>query len=507
MRHDARGLVLSWLRVALATLVLALGGSSLQAQMPSVGVPKGHLRIEVGGEFATVNKSLLGGERPYADAWNTDIGEGFIPELAGTDARIRAITGNASYRLSAGRSSVAASTQVGRGVVSAALGITGRLTVFGTLPFVRTRAQTRLGIDTTNADAGLAPLASANTGFFSQFDLALAKLADSIAAGKYAGAQLTLANQTLASGTAIRNAMFGLFGDTATASPFIPTDSSATGTAMRGAISSLQSTLNGLSITGWSSQPTLAPHRLTEDEYKGFLSAPGDEVGSIFRGNQVLQRPGDAEVGLVYTVIDRPDLRVAATGLVRLPTGLLDRSENFFDLGTGDGQTDLEGRVVTDIAHGRLGARLTFGYNRQLESTIQRRVFAPSQPLAYAYRAAEITRDPGDETTLGIEPFVRLAPGFAFSAGMIRWSHGADEVRYAGVAVPGVPASDLAIGTKRSSTALQVGLTYSSLAGITGRGTPIEARWAYSSVVSASGGRVDKTKTLVFGFRAYYKVW
>ncbi len=499
MRHEARGLVLG--------MVLALGGSSLRAQMPSVGVPKGHLRIEIGGEFATVNGTLFGGDRPYADAWNADIGEAFIPEMAGTDARIRTITGNGSYRLSAGRSSVVASTQVGRGIIGAALGLSHKLTIFGTLPFVRTRAQTQIGLDTTGSDAGLAPLLSANTAFLGQFDAALAKLADSIAAGKYAGAQLTLANQTLADGTAIRDAMVGLFGDPATAAPLIPTDSSATGIAVRGAISDLQTTLAGLSITGWSSQPTLADHRLTDAEYQSFLTSPSGEVGSIFRGDQVLQRPGDAEVGVVYTVVDRPSLRIAATGLVRLPTGLLDRSENFFDLGTGDGQTDLEGRVAADVARGMFGARVSFGYNRQLEATLQRRIFAPSQPIAYAYRAAEITRDPGDEVTIGVEPFVRLAPGFAFSAGAIHWSHGADVVSYAGAAIPGVAASDLAIGTKRSSTALQAGLTYSSLAGITGRGTPIEARWAYRTVVSASGGRVDKTKTLVFQFRAYYKLW
>lgn len=492
MRQVARSLVLV-LQVAVATSALA--------QMPSIGVPKGHLRIELGGEFATVNGGAT------TDAWNADLGAAFIPELAGADTRIRTITGNASYRLSAGRSSVTASTQTGRGVISAALGLTRRVTIFGTLPFVRARAQTRLGLDSTTGDAGLAPAASANTTFLSQFSAALTALEDSIAAGKYAGAQLVTANQTLANGTAMRDALNELLVDPLTASPFVPTDSSATGAAIRGAISALNTTLGTLSVAGIGGFPTLAASRLTEAELLGFLTSPTGEVAGIHRGNNILQRPGDAEVGVVYTLVERPEVRIAATGLVRLPTGLLDRSENFFDLGTGEGQTDIEGRIAADLARGRLGARLTAGYNRQLESTVQRRVSAPSQPLAFAYRAVAVTRDPGDEFTLGIEPFVRLAPGFAFSVGALHWSHGADQVGYAGAAIPGVAASDLAIDSKRSATMIQGGLTYSSFAGIYGKGAPIEARWAYRSVVSASGGRVDKTRTMTFQFRAYYRLW
>ena len=80
-------------------------------------------------------------------------------------------------------------------------------------------------------------------------------------------------------------------------------------------------------------------------------------------------------------------------------------------------------------------------------------------------------------------------------------------VTYSGTPVAGVNASDLGIDTDRSATSVQVGMTYSSFAGIHGTSTPIEARWVYSKVVAASGGRVDKTRTLAFQFRVFYKVW
>jgi hypothetical protein len=203
----------------------------------------------------------------------------------------------------------------------------------------------------------------------------------------------------------------------------------------------------------------------------------------------------------------RPAFRLAFTGLVRLPTGLIDRSDDFFDLGTGDGQTDLEFRAAADVATGIIGARFSASYNRQMAADFQRRIYAPSQPLAYRYRVATVNSDPGDEISLGVEPFLKLAPGFALTFGAFHWKHGEDKISYAGASVPGVAATDLAIGSERSATAIQGGLTFSSFSGVPGKVTPIEARFGYRKVVAGSGGAVDATKKLWFQVRAYYKVW
>ena len=480
-----------------------------RAQLPQLGVPRGHLRLEVGADFSVADARFFGSQQPLGADWNTDVGGGFLPEIAGADTRIRAITGDASYRLSAGRSSVRASTQTGTLVLAAALGVTRRLTLFGTLPFVRARSQSLLRLDTTNADAGLNLAAPQTTTFFSQFDAALSTLAAKIANGDYDGdlVQKALAQQTLADGTALRANMFGLLSDPGTASLFVPIASSTAGAAILSVVDGLQATLGTLSVSGFATDPLLPTTRLTEAQFRSFITSPTGAVRAFLRGDAILQRPGDSEVGLVYTLIDRPALRVAATGLVRLPTGLIDRSDDFFDLGTGDGQTDIEGRLAADLTGGGFGARLSFGYNRQLAATLERRIYAPGQPLAYQYRLADVRRDPGDELTLGIEPFVRLAPGFALALGAFHWTHAGDAVVYSESAIAGVSASDLAIDSRRSATALQAGMTYSSFAGIRGRGTPIEARWAFREVVSASGGRVARSRTLWFQMRAFYKLW
>ena len=497
-------------RLGVAVVLWMAGTTPASAQLPQIGVPKGQLRLEVGGDFAVANSRLFGGEQPLAADWNADIGGAFLPEIAGADTRIRAITGNATYRLSTGRSSVIAATSRGTLVLSAALGLTKRLTIFGSVPFVRARSQAQLHLDSTTADAGLNPAAVGTTTFFTQLDAALANLSTKITNGDYNASptQKALAIQTLADGTALRTDMFGLMSDPNTASPFVPTASSAAGTAILRVIDTLQARMVTLIVPGtFTADPVLPTARLSEAAFRSFITSGTGDVRAFLLGDSKIFRPGDSEIGLAYTLFDHPSFRLAASGLVRLPTGLISRSNYLFDVATGDGQTDVEGRVAADLARGFVGMRLSADYNRQLAATLQRRVFAPSQPLAYRYRLAEVRRDPGDELTLGIEPVIRLAPGFALAFGAFHWHHGVDVVSYSGTPVAGVNASDLGVDTDRSATSLQVGMTYSSWAGIRGTGTPIEARWAFRKIVSASGGRVDQTRTLWFQVRAFYKLW
>lgn len=500
---------------------LSTAASSAAAQLPQIGVPRGHIRLEIGGDFSTVNGSFLDGRQSFRNEWNTDLGSAFLPELTNAEAQVRAITGDANYRLSAGRSSVRASTQTGSVVLSAAIGVTSKLTLFGTMPFVRARAQSNLRIDSASADAGFNPWdpqfgtgagAVATNLFFTQLDAALLALANKIAANGYPDPDsLAFAQAALASGTALRGQMNVLLRDPDGGSAFVPLATSTAGTAILGAVDGIQGTMTTLGF-GFAADPALATARLSDTQYRNFITNSFGPVQGFLLGDETIQRPGDTEVGAVYTLIDRwgdrrTSFRLAFTGLVRLPTGMIDRSDDFFDLGTGQGQTDVEFRAAADFATGIVGARLSGSYNKQLEADYQRRIYAPSQPLAYRYRLATVNSDPGDEVTLGIEPFLRLAPGFALTLGAFHWKHGHDVISYVSSPIPGVDATDLAIGSERSATSVQGGLTFSSFSGVQGKGPPIEARIAYREVVSATGGAVDQTKQLWFQVRAYYKVW
>jgi hypothetical protein len=256
---------------------------------------------------------------------------------------------------------------------------------------------------------------------------------------------------------------------------------------------------------------------LTNEDFERFVSdGLGPVAGSLETPS--LNALGDAEVGLAVTLVDglsanpARGVRVAAQGLARLPTGLLSDSRRFFDVGTGDKQTDVEGTVVADAVGGRFGIRLLGGYSLQLAGTAERRITAPDQPIPYAYRFASISRDPGDLITVGASPMFRFAESFALTGGAV-WRHkGADAVTYAGgeEPIPGIDAALLGGETDGSWTTATVGLTFSVPA--KGEGDrvsrPLDAGVAWEGVVQSSGPvRVTRNWGVRFWLRLYAKVF
>lgn len=502
MRHVRRGL-------GGFGLLVAAFAAPLGAQLPRIGVPKGQLRLEIGSQFDAANDELLGGTRPLQDRWNGALGPGLDGNLSVTQSLIQSLMGGSGYALSAGRSHITAATTVGTANLSAALGLTDRLTLYGALPFVRARWQTRLTLDSTSANVGFNPANSTFTdgsgaggvaAFLAQFQAALAALQAKIDNGDYDTNATTknLAIATLANGNLLEGAFNSLYNGADAV--FVPLAGSAAGTAIAGTVTTLQSTLTSLSVGGFTAAPVFAGARLTNAQYQGYLTNGAGPVGSLFRGDQFIERQGDLEVGINYTLIERPDLRVAATGAVRFPTGLIDRSDNFFDLGTGTGVWGFIGRVAADVTRGRFGARLSGGYDHR--GSLDRQARPSLTPIARRSTLADVALDEGDVVTLGIEPFYRLAPGFALALGARHESRGADVMTL-------VPTGTALIGAtpKTSLTSLQAGLTYSSFTGITGKGTPVEAQWYFREVVAASGGAVDKTRSVWMTVRVYYKLW
>ena len=210
--------------------------SRVWAQLPPVGVPGGTVRVELDGSLETFDRRFRSGQRESygADLSSPALGSDRIPLLADADVRIGRIIGNPSYRLNLGELTSDVPADIGQGTLGLGLGLTDRITIFGRIPLVRTRVQPGLTLNPTNADAGLNPGEASQLPFFQDFDAALATLSGKLAAGDYDGnpAQRTLAEATLAEGTALRSDLFGLLADPATASPVVPTASSGTGAAV-----------------------------------------------------------------------------------------------------------------------------------------------------------------------------------------------------------------------------------------------------------------------------------
>ncbi|MFL5533557.1 MAG: hypothetical protein ACJ8BC_16455, partial [Gemmatimonadales bacterium] len=181
------------------------------------------------------------------------------------------------------------------------------------------------------------------------------------------------------------------------------------------------------------------------------------------------------------------------------------------DLGTGEGQTDVQVDLVTDLGAGAFGARLTGSYVRQLASDILVRVTSPRQPFVGTDRLAIVRRDPGDIVALGVHPFYRLARTFALTAGLDHWSHGTDVVSFAHpeLPVPGVDASLYAEESEANATMLTAGVTYANPGGLRPGGTdlPVDATLTYERVLAAGGGRVPDSHAIRATFSVYFGLW
>lgn len=492
--------------------------SRMEGQLAPVGVPGGTFRVELDGSIESFDRRFRGGERESyaADLSSPALGSDRIPFLEGADARIGRIIGDAGYRLNLGALTTDALADVGSGFLGLGLGITDQITVFGRVPLVRTRVQLAMDLSAANADAGLNPGEAGQLPFFQNFDAALSTLSGKLAAGDYDGSPATraLAEATLADATTLRGDLFGLLADPASASPVVPTATSPTGGAVLARVTALQNTLSSsLAVPDFILAPALPAAPLDEAGLRQVLTGPlalrVDESSVTFRG--------DAEIGTTLTLIDgwdrgmrRGGVRAAVSALVRLPTGVRDQTDRPLDIGTGEGQTDVQVDLITDVGAGSFGARLAGSYVRQMSSEVQARVGAPGL-IVGPDRLSFVRRDPGDIIAINVQPFFRLARTLALQAGVQHWSRKEDQVSYRSPsdALPGVDASVLADETAANATVLSVGLTYSNPGGLRlgGTGLPVDAGWAYERVIRSGSGRVPNAHRVRGRFRMYFGLW
>lgn len=507
----------------LAVLACLLAPSAVRAQLAPVGVPAGVVRVELDGRIDIWDHRWRDGQREPlgTDLSSPALGSDLLPSLTDADARIGRITGLPAYRLNLGALTTDAEAEDSRGYLGLALGLTRALTVFGRVPLVRVRVQTHYDLVATSAtDAGLNPGSAQQGTFFQQFDASLTALGGRIAAGDFDGnpALKARAQSTLDDATTLRGDLFGLLADPATASPFVPTTASAAGTAIATRLTDLQTTLAGdFGVTGFTTAPALPTAAVTGEEFLGALSDPSGPIALSTNPTKLTFR-GDAEAGLALTLVDHWDrgphrggFRAAAEGLVRFPTGRVAQPDRILALGTGDGQTDLEVRLTTDLGAGRFGLRAEGTYTRQLASDYILRVAPPTQPLAPITLLSAVRRDPGDIVSLAVRPFYRLAPTIAIQGSAMVWSRGRDEASYLTPAdeIPGVDAGVVGEDTKATATVLGIGVTYSSpgrfRAG--GNGLPVDASWSYERVVHETGGIVADRNAMRAKFRFYFDLF
>jgi hypothetical protein len=514
---------LSLLALAAGLLLTAVPAAG---QLPPLTVPKRLARFTLAGSFATAESRWLAGQRqPLAQDFVQDsLGSAFWSALQPVDDLLRQITGLPGARLHLGSTTARHQVTVGTGGIGLAYGLTSRITLTGLIPITRVVVRSSIAQSAEGARAGFNPAdpvfgdgfgLSTDALFFGSFDRALAGLDTALTRGDYDGnpGQKTLAEQTLAAGRSLRGNLFSLLLGPGTASPFLPTKTSAEGAALLGRITDLQTILRGLNIDNFSEAPALPGAPLDDAGFKKFATDPEGRVAGSFAAPTIVAL-GDIELGAAVALVTGMTTR--GTGLdlvgqatVRLPTSQLDSPSRFFDLGTGDRQPDVELGLTADAGAGWFGARFQASYNLQMAFDLNRRIARPAEVMPYAGTLAAVTRNPGDVITLSVAPFIRLGPGFGLVFGLSHRRKGEDAVTLlAGQEeIPGAPPGLLAEESARNWTTAMAMLSVASplktVNGVTK--LPLDGGVAVRRVVNGSGGRTLAEAAVQTWIRLYFR--
>lgn len=517
-------------------LVLAvLAGSPLSAAAQALGtplVPTGRLRVDFSPSFAYwdarfgIDANGKAVEEALGDDLTDPTGTSLFPGIDILRSRLRDLAPDAEVSPAVG--SVRGLVQKDRSRIdlSLDLGVFDWLTVGGTVPWVRNRTT----VDTwwtadPGADLGVNPALTDGEevgrvlGLLMDAAGAARAWADGVCAGggDCAGADALARRAEAFAGTA-QLAYF--------ASPFFPMSGSDAAGALRRALSDLDGELTGAGLGPTGAVLPFATRVMDADDFADAVTVPGAGIqGSAPLQNvEGLWELGDVEVHATVRLLEggsvdsagRPaGLRyyVAAGALVRLGTGKVDDPAVFLDMPSGDGQTDVEGRLFLGMQAGnRLEVRSRARYGVQRPSALLRRV-APHEvvmPPVSTLRAVEWT--PGRYWSFSASPRLHLTDELSVAVDYRYYRKASDRYEILGDAeVAGVRADAADLEHESAVTAQEAafGFTYSAIE--TWRadrtGTPFELHARVVRTVAGAGGRTPKATRLELGLSLFRRIW
>ncbi len=444
------------LRFVLALVSPALtGGASLaaaQAVERTDAPARGVLRVTFDPRIMTWNDQFTdaGRMRLGAPLTGDTVGGRYIPVVAQLEQNVRTVIGDVvpiirpQVLRSADRQPLLPRfvASLGAGLlsvrqerrtypISAALGLTDRLSVSLMVPMVRVATRAALQLSSRGANLGVNPLVlntlgarGTDSAFFAQFDAALAQLDQQAAGCAAPPPSPCAARDSSARWRSVRDALHGsVYGVGQTGSPFLPLDSSTAGHAIDSAVARIQQGLNvTFGIAGFDTTVALAADSLTGETFQQVLLNPdpnGFGYTTVPFMRNFRYRMGDVEVAAKYRLLAGAHYAAALQALVRLPTGAQDSASDLLWQGVGDHQLDLEGQLMQELSVGPLWLNVAVRAGTQRPGTRVRRVAPWDAFLVPAAATVDLRWDPGDYIGVDVAPLVRLAPEFAagFTAG------------------------------------------------------------------------------------------
>ncbi len=526
--------------------LMALAGPARAGAQAVEGplTPAGRLRVQVAPLFWTHDHRfgrhvedgrVVDEEEPLGfDLTRQAAGTELLPALGELQDALGDAQTNPGFRVSLGRTRARIQATRITLPLRADVGVTEWLTVGVTAPLVRTRSEVAflLDADSSTANLGLNPRLerpSQVDSFQEAIGAAIEELearADARCDGRDATAvECGEMDAALDQARSLRDALSRAYGS----GGLFPFGASTAGRILVGRLETLRARFSDHGVDGFPETLPLADGPLTPEQLDAYLSDPafgiaGDTLDTwrspwrlgdveLHGALRLLEKSEPADSGSVF---DRATWLVGAGGLVRFGTGRPDAADRFTDLGSGDGQTDVELRAFGDVAWARtLGLWADLRYGVQMEGERVRRVAPPEAVLAPASLTRRVSWTPGNYLSAEVAPRYHLTPELAVAAryryyrkaedayGLLPTDDtGPDEL-------PPVDPSVLELETEETLQQLGVGLVFSTLrrseAGLAGR--PVEVHARYRTTLAGSGGLAPRASSFRVGLRLFWRLW
>ena len=457
------------------------------------------------------------------------LGTAVIPGLAPLELALQQALRDPGFRLDLGRSRTVVTASGARIPLRVDLSITDWLSVGAVIPFVRRRTEFGLSLvgDSTDANVGFSPSIEDPT----STDSFLAALSASVSeVGLRADQICEDLGSTNAECRAIRelhsdaesfaSALTTAYGSLS----LFPLLGSPAGHLLTAYLSELST---GAGEYGIGSVPTSLPLAQDALDTAGLRSLIADSRFGISLDPLIDWQSrwslGDIELHTTLhlrsgrtgdSVGDGTDTRyaVGAGVLLRFGTGSADDPSRLFDEGSGDGQTDIEFRLVGGLTQGRrLGIGVDLLYGVQLAGERSLRIGAPEALLTPISTLSRLSWRPGNYWSAQVAPRFHLTPQLALGVRYRYGSKGEDAFRWTGEALDS--SLDPSVLNRESAFTIHeagVGIVFSTLnaAGEEGgRLPPYEIHALYRGAVGGSGGATPKAGSFRVGVRFLWSLW
>jgi hypothetical protein len=541
---------------ARAQAVLGVGDDALV-------LPRGVLRIRTLYQVAEFDERYgmntpgreSGALEPLAIDFNLDtVGVTTFRNLAPLETGLRSLSGISTFGLSLGRTIVNADVTVTATPIVAEFGLTENLSIGLLVPIVRTRNEVFFQANPEGSQNNVAfnpalavqAARDQNTTLVLQLLGAAETLETGIesstapgycqtaAGAATSGCTLVNSTRTFAGGIAGVYGTNPITGLSTAGSPFVPLESSDVQLAIEARIAAFdqayQGALGSDVITATAPFGAVAPLSTADAQTILTNAAFGINADPL----ETIERTGlgDIELGAKFRVLDtfakRGASRFTPSGInyraslganVRFGTGEEGAANNFVDVGTGNGQTDIEGRAFVDVLLGRRFWTSVVGrYGIQLADKQTMRITdVPERALAPQYREHLVDRDLGDYYEFEAVPRLMINKYFGI-AGTYFYRHKYED-RYEGTfmvpaAVTGFGDLELNAATLNQQTEafehrFGGGFTFSTLAAFDeGKARiPLELIFHHFQTTRGYGGNVPKLFVNQLQLRVYARLF